>query len=297
MMDRREGNQMTMKKLIRKVFRAREKESFRDTVDRHVTSLEKRIYRKRYTRDTLMREVKNCGLSAGDTVFVQCSWRKFFNFEGSPEDVIHGLEAIVGENGTIAMPCYGADRAFLDIRNTPSAAGVLSEEFRWVDGVKRSECTHFSVAAKGKNADYLLCDHVNSTYGFDVHSPCYRLTTIPNAKILFLGLGKKPVKISVFHCAGGRLMDTDAKMRKLLSRHYEATLVDAEGKKHRRDMVIRQPGHGNDDKVIRKIFEVLKKKKTARISNLDIVMIDAGEAYAKALEYAEKGIYCYKNIK
>lgn len=287
---------MNIKAIIRKVFKARDTESFKDTLDRHKTSIEKLIYKRKYSLDELSGSIKECGLSSGDTVLVHASWRKFYNLAGSPEDVINVIESIVGEEGTIIMPCYGHDRSFLDVNKTPSTAGVISETFRKMDGVRRSSCTHFSMAAKGANAEYLICDHGRSIYGFDTYSPCYKLTTIPNSKVLFLGLGSTPAKISIFHCAGGKLMTTDEKMRTLISKQYFARLIDENNIEHVKEMVIRQPGHGNNEKVFKKIFRSLRQKYSSRLCNLDIVVIDAKEAYEAALSFAEKGIYCYKNV-
>ena len=121
---------MNPKGIIRKMFGARNNESFRDALDRHKTKIKKKIYRQKFSVEDLKQKIEDCGISDGDTVMVHSSWRNFFNFDGTPEDVISVLEDIVGKNGTIIMPCFGADRNQFDIKNSPSAAGVLSETFR-----------------------------------------------------------------------------------------------------------------------------------------------------------------------
>ena len=287
---------MGIKKGIRKLFRVRERESFRDAVDRHRTKACRLFFHRKYTAEELKAAIEQSGVGRGDTVLVQASWRNFYNFTGTPEDAVNVLWSVVGGEGTIMMPCYGSDRTFLDIRKTPSAAGVLSETFRTMDGVRRSLCTHFTVAAKGPDTDRLIGECEKSRYGFDRYSPCYRLAEIPGAKTLFLGLGREPVKVSVFHCAGAILSEEDPKLRKLLSREYRAVLVDGDGNRHEKDMVIRTPGHGNNERVFRQIFRSVGSRRAVRLSNLDIVAADAREAVDRAVEFARKGIYCYKNM-
>ena len=287
---------MDIKKFLRIIFRVRKQETFRDAVDRYRSKACRLIYRKKYFRGELKEAIKKVGLCKGDTVLVHAAWRNFFNFSGNPDDVIEILWSIVGDTGTIMMPCYGSDRSYLDIRKTPSAAGVLSEVFRNMDGVRRSRCTHFTVAVKGINTDLLIGEHDKSIYGFDQYSPCFKLSGIPDAKVLFLGLGREPVKISIFHCAGAILADEDPKLKQLLSRHYTSVLVDENGEGHEKDMIIRMPGHGNNEKAFRKIFRSIGKRRAVKLSNLDIVGIDAKEALDRAVEYARSGVYCYKNM-
>lgn len=284
-----------VRQIIRCLFKARDKESFSDTLDRHLTTIEKCFFTRKFETPALKDALLACGLGRGDTVFVQASWRKFYNYTGTPEDVIRLLESIVGENGTIAMPSYGSDRTRFDVQNTPSSAGVLSEVFRLQPGVRRSSCTHFSVAAKGRLTDDLIAEHELSRYGFDEHSPCFKLAGIMNAKIVFLGLGKEPTKISIFHCAGAALRETDSNLKSVLSKEYESVLVNS-GVEEKKKMYFRQPGHENKKSAFRKIFRSLKSMKYRKLSNLDIVVIDATEAYSQAVKYAKAGKYCYKNM-
>ena len=287
---------MDIKKSIRKLFRVRKQETFRDAVDRYRTKAFRLVFRRKYSAEELKAAIEQAGVGRDDTVLVQASWRNFYNFRGTPEDAVSVLWSIVGSGGTIIMPCFGSDRTFMDIRETPSAAGVLSETFRTMDGVRRSLCTHFTVAAKGVNTDRLIGECEKSRYGFDRYSPCFRLAEIPGAKTLFLGLGREPVKISIFHCAGAILAEEDPKLRRLLSREYRAVLIDGDGVRHEKDMVIRTPGHGNNEKVFREIFRSVRNRRSVKLSNLDIVSMDAREAVDRAVEFARKGIYCYKNM-
>lgn len=281
--------------IVRKLIRVREGETIDEALDRYWTALEKKFRREPFSEDAFSNALRRCEIHEGNTILVHSSWRKFYNFQGTPERAIKIMEDLIGETGTLAMPCYGSDRKYFDVQNTPSSAGVLSEVFRLQPGVKRSSCTHFSVAAKGQLADQLIAEHHLSQYGFDEHSPCFNLTSIPDAKIVFLGLGKEPTKISVFHCAGAILRESDPKLKKLLSNRYESVLVQ-NGIEEKKQMYIRQPGHGNSQKVFRQILRSIKSKKNVKLSNIDIVVIDAKEALAQSIKFTKEGKYCYKNM-
>ncbi len=287
---------MTLKSIIRKIIGAKENETIVDALKRKIIKIEKTFYKSKYTTEMLETALKACGITSGDIVMVHCAWRSMYNYNDTPEKLIDLLKELVGENGTILMPCYGADRKKFDVNNTPSNAGVLSEIFRLQSGVIRSCCTHFSVAGIGKKVDEILADHINSRYGFDEHSPLYKLEKYNNSKILFLGLGARPTKISIFHCAGALLRNQDEKFNKLLSNEYESELI-IDGTIYKKKMYIREIGHKNDTKSFKKIFMSIKDKKIVKLSNLDIVVINAKEAFCQAVKYAKKGVYCYKNMK
>jgi aminoglycoside 3-N-acetyltransferase len=286
---------MNIKKIFRKILGVRENENISDALVRKRIKIEKLIYKTKFNTAELETIIRDCGICSGDNVLVHCSWRNMYNYDGSPEDIIKMLKELVGTEGTILMPCYGSDRSRFDVDNTPSSAGVLSEVFRHQKGVMRSNCTHFSVAGFGKNASVLLEEHINSKYGFDECSPCYKLGKYSNGKVLFLGLGSEPTKISIFHCAGAYLREKDQKLGKLLSYEYESNLI-INGITYKKKMYIRQPGHKNNNASFKKIFRHIEDKQVKKISNLDIVVINAHEAIHQAISFAEKGVYCYKGM-
>ena len=286
---------MKVKKICRILLGVREKETIADALVRKRIRIEKLVFKSKYNTTDLETILSECGIGSGDNVLVHCSWRNMYNYDGTPEDIIRMLKELVGSDGTILMPCYGADRSRFDVDNTPSNAGVLSEVFRHQTGVLRSHCSHFSVAGFGKNASILLEDHFNSKYGFDECSPCYKLGKYSNGKVLFLGLGSEPTKISIFHCAGACLREKDLKLGKLLSYEYESDLI-VQGITYKKKMYIRQPGHKNNNAAIKKIFRCIEDKHVKKLSNLDIVVINAQEAIHQAISFAEKGVYCYKGM-
>ncbi len=280
---------------IRAIIDAKENETIDDALRRIGIRFEKIFCKRKFSTFMLKTALTECGISKGDIVMVHCSWRNMYNYDGRPEDVIAMFKDLVGESGTLLMPCYGADLTRFDVDNTPSNAGVLSEVFRHQKNVRRSACPNFSVAGLGANCDRLLSEHVKSQYGFDEFSPVYKLGEYPNGKEVFLGLGSEPTKISVFHCAAVKLRNRDAKFNKLLSYEYESDLI-FNGVNKKKRMYTRCLGHKNNNMVFKSIFRSLKKKKSIKISNVDVVVINAQEAIEQAVLYAERGIYCYKRM-
>lgn len=280
---------------LRKTLRARETETVKDAINRKMIQLSKMFFKKKYGVKELKDAIEKCGIDQGDIVLVHSAWRSFYNFLGWPEDVVDVIIEIVGKDGIVLMPSYGNDKTFFDVDNTPSSAGVISEVFRNREDVRRSRCSHFSVAAWGIRSEEIINDHENSIYGFDEHSPCYKITQMKNAKVLFLGLGKRPSKISIFHCAGWTSRSSDTKLMNLYTASYQSSLK-YDGRVYSRQMVDRLSGHGNDEKVFRKILLSLQSLKKIKISNLDIVSINASDGFETAKKYIGRGIYCYKNM-
>ena len=285
-----------VRKGVRFLLRAKKSETVKDACNRHWVRLQRWIHHEPFDSVSLEKTLRAVGLGAGDTVMVHASWRQFYNYLGTPEDVIALLQRIIGPTGTLLMPCYGASREFFDVDKTPSHAGVLSEIFRRQPGVIRSKCTHFSVAAWGKNAASLVAQAQESRYGFDEKSPYYKLTQLKEAKLLFLGLGKEPVKVSMLHCASYAMRHTDTKLAHLISKKYESVLV-CDGVSHTQKMVIRCPGHANDPKGFKQVVRSVQHKRQARLSNLDIVQLNAQETFQRACDFISQQKYFYKNME
>ncbi|WP_270370138.1 AAC(3) family N-acetyltransferase [Aerococcus urinaeequi] len=282
------------RKVIRKIIGSREKESWGDTLNRKKICIEKIFNKKKFSKQDLRETFVRAGVRKGMDVFIHSAWRQFYNFEGKPEDVISILEDLVGTNGTILMPANGETTKFLDVQNTPSHAGVITEIFRSQNKTIRSSSTHFPITARGKNAKELLGEHIKSIYGFDEYSPLYKLAQKENSMILFLGLSSTPTKISLFHCAGYAIKEYSPFLKhNVYTERYHSTLV-VNGKMIEKDMVNRNPKYKNDNKVFKHIFNSLNSKEQVQISNLDVVSINAKEGLQVAIEYGLKGQYCYK---
>lgn len=287
-----------IRKVIRSIFKVKENETVEDGLKRVKSKILRIFYKQKYNVDDLKKSLVELGIKKGDNVMVHCAYREFYNFTSTPKSIIELLYELVGEEGTVLMPCYGGNIRCFDVKNDKSAAGVLSENFRKQPGVLRSECSNFSVCAYGKSADAFTKLHYKSCYGFDEFSPYYLFAKSENSKILMLGLGKYPVKNTVFHIAGYLLKGNLPSFRRLLTERYEAIVIDSQGKKRVKQMITRDAKYKNSSRKMKKMFRKIPANKRGyiKISNLDIVLYDAQAALKTSIDAAMDGFTIYKNL-
>lgn len=287
-----------IKKIARWIIGAKKDETIKDCINRKKSKLLKFFYKKKYGSNDIKDALVKLGIEEGDNIIVHSSYREFYNFTGTPNDIIDLLKEIIGDNGTLLMPAYGNSMEYFDVKKSKSKAGVISECFRKELGVIRSECSNFSIAAYGKNAEKYTKEHYKSSYGFDEFSPYYKLANGEKGKVLMFGLGKYPVKNTIFHFAGFLLKDQLDIFRDLLSEHYDAIVVNNAGKQCHRKMITRGNKYRNSSSKMKKIFKLIpeENRKHIKISNLNIVVYDAKVALDTSIKAAYNGITIYKNI-
>lgn len=283
---------MLIKRIIRNCFRIRNNESFSDGINRHYYHIKKQLPHKMISLSELERILENLGIVAGDVLIVHSSWRAMYMIEATPDDVLNLLISKIGSQGTIVMPCYGDDSTYFDVENTKSVAGLLSELLRNKVGSIRSEFPKFSMVAYGKNALDIVKEHKNSVYQFDEKSPYCIAVHKYNAKVLLMGLGKCPHKISAFHCASyDSRIDTQF-YKQCYANNKKATLI-VNNEKISIEYVDRFPKYQNDKRVFRKLFKQVKKK-TLKKNGLVLTVFNAINAYNIARKYCEAGGKIYK---
>jgi len=139
------------------------------------------------------------GVVPGDTVLVHSSLRSLGPVEGGPAGVIAGFEALLGKEGTLVMPTL----CQVDFENSfktwymdkPSDVGYLTEFFRKQPYVYRSNNPTHSVAARGKYAYHLTCEHGGygphlcpfGEYAFTDSSPWMKMQEM-GTKVVFIGV-------------------------------------------------------------------------------------------------------------
>lgn len=163
------------------------------------------------TKDRLIKDLKELGLSNGDMVLVHSSLSKIGWVVGKQLSVIEALLEVVGKEGTVVMPSFSGDATnpvnwqnppvpkewipiiqnemtVFDPRTMPTRdMGCIADSFWHYPEVKRSNHPHVSFSARGKYRDELLRSHP-LTPGFGKESPLYRLYK-NKAKVLLLGVG------------------------------------------------------------------------------------------------------------
>lgn len=283
-----------IKKILRKILKVRSTETVSDSLNRYKMNFLKKINKKSFTLEDLKKALISLDIKKGDILFVHSSWRSFIGFSITPQDFIDLLFDLVGKEGTILMPAYGYKDDIFDISKTISHAGIISEIFRNNKNVIRSNNPHFSVCAKGKDAKKLIEKHSESEYAFDKNSPYY-LGLENNAKILLVGLGEKPHKHTIFHCATYSLKDEIDFYKKIFN-YRRIVQMKENSKIIDREIIDRIPECRNDFKKMKKAFQnlSLEKTKKAKIGYLDLIIYDSNEAYNTVRKMGKNGDYIYR---
>lgn len=288
-----------IKKYIRRNLRiflkVRQNENINDALERKYFHLVKKIDRGRIGEDEFREIIVGLGIERGDTLIVHCAWRGCYNLKISPIKVIEILEEILGEEGNLLMPAYGNDRTYLDLKNSESAAGVLSECFRKQENVVRSRQGHFSMCAKGKVARNLCEGHEMCLYSFDKTSPYYKAVSECNAKILLMGMNWRHVKTPLYHVAAVNSMNLNPGYKKIYGTEEIANIVDGNGGAKRIRYFVRNQDYINDDKVFRMILAKSHPKKIKRFG-LKMLAVDGRTLYRHALYYCKNGGNIYKKV-
>ncbi len=159
--------------------------------------------RKIVLKKDIIDGIKNVGIVNGDTVMVHTSLSSMGFVCGGPQVVIEALLEVAGADGTIMMPTQSwknldpeAGVHWEEPKNWPAydkkitptnTMGAVAEMFRNWPGAFRSNHPARSVAAVGKNAEYLTKDHDLSNI-FGIGSPIDKLYQL-NGKVLLIGVG------------------------------------------------------------------------------------------------------------
>lgn len=285
-----------LKKYLRSFLRfllgIRDNETIADGVDRIKYKFLKKLPHKKISLHEFEIMISKLGICSGDTLIVHSSWRAMYMLNASPDDVIDVLLKQIGINGTLLMPCYGSDSSYFDVQNTKSAAGVLSECLRLRKDSFRSCFPKFSMCAVGKNAETLISTHRNSLYQFDSLSPYSIAVKKYNAKILFLGMGKSPHKVSVFHLASYEAREKVAFYKECYSKEACSTVFD--GKKEMKISYIdRAPKYQNDKRTFVALLSKTPKLQLSK-NNLNIMCFYSQSALDVASVFCMSGGKIYK---
>ena len=157
-----------------------------------------------YSRSDLTEDLRRLQVETGDILFVHSSFKSLGQVDGDAESVIQALEAAIGPAGLLLMPSFNLVQWELrpqtwDHAATPSTVGWITEFFRRLPGVYRSDHYSHSVAARGNGAQAFVAGHLNQEgycspwdrqpWGrtFGLHSPMHK-AYLADAKLLMLGV-------------------------------------------------------------------------------------------------------------
>lgn len=287
--------QLNIVKLLKKLFGIKDLSLY---LRKKKQLLEKIFYRKKYTADDIVEVLRLNGVKPGRPLMIHSAMGSLYNYVGTAEELIDKILEFLGPDGTLCMPAYPKnktdDTMIFDVRNTPSAAGYLSEVFRQRTGVKRSLNQLHSVCALGKDAEKITGDHHNSITCFDEHSPYYIIgqlggfTTNIGLPEWFVGTGE--------HVCESLLFNKLEYFTKKFEIQQTFTYIDWNGRilKHTmysdsNDLYIRC----RSTKIFDEYFEKSKFKRT-KLSNIWINTFEMRYLYERLTELAIKGITIYK---
>ena len=152
------------------------------------------------TRKAVKTAVEQLGIRVGDTVLIHSSFKSIGPIEKGAESIIGGFIDAVGERGTVVFPTL-CQTDWTHVyenwhKDAQSDVGYLTNYFRKLPGVLRSDQATHSVAAWGRFAQYITQTHGQSgcrwgIFGstpFASDSPWEKLYAL-NAKVIMLGVG------------------------------------------------------------------------------------------------------------
>lgn len=148
------------------------------------------------TLEQLLDDIRNCGIRAGDSVLVHSSFSKIGFVAGGPKTFVDALLQAVGESGNLLMPSspnagyqldYIRNLTEFDVQNNPSRMGAITEYFRTLPGVLRSESPTEPVCCFGPKADWFTNGHLGEKTPYTKNSPFARLAEA-GGKILYVGV-------------------------------------------------------------------------------------------------------------
>ena len=135
-------------------------------------------------------DLRALGVKAGDVLLVHSSLKSMGHVEGGAETVIAALRAVLGEEGTLLLPALSYATSCTDLYfsnlETPSCVGAITEAFRKMEGVRRSNHPTHSVCAIGKYRDEMCEGSELDDTPVGPHSPFRKLPDY-HGKILLLG--------------------------------------------------------------------------------------------------------------
>ncbi len=147
--------------------------------------------------DVLTRELTDLGLRRGDMLIVHSSLKSLGFIEGGAPGVINSILNAVGPEGTLIVPALTGKREdspecppVFNVLDTPCWTGIIPETVRKMKGAKRSLHPTHSVAALGREVDYVTCGHQFTRSPCDMGSP-YFLNAINNGHILLVGVDQE----------------------------------------------------------------------------------------------------------
>jgi aminoglycoside N3'-acetyltransferase len=130
-------------------------------------------------------------IDAGATVFVKASRRRLGLNHAGTQRLLDALIGRLGVDGTLIMPSFPwpNQQALLppgyelDLAQTPSRMGLLSELLRTASGTLRGEHYWWPICARGKHARHVTEGQLTVLHPFGPRSSAQRLLDVPTTMV------------------------------------------------------------------------------------------------------------------
>lgn len=254
-----------------------------------------------YKISTFKSKIRSLGLGTGDIVIAHIGMKHFRGFHGTPDDVIDAIQDIIGPNGTLLMPSmpfltaavdYAKSGMITDIRNTPSAMGVVTELFRLRPGTLRSVHPTHPILAQGSQAKTMLSEHIKAKTPCGKHSPFEKLYQY-DGKVLILGSG---LGTNTFYHFLEEVFE-DKLPGPLTNAIFEIKVIDDKGVGHSvpTRLYDKKMSRMRDPKLtaLQKQLETDGTWREITIGNLQVILLGAKDVYNAMSTLVDKGIHCY----
>jgi len=231
------------------------------------------------TKDDILFSLECMGIKKGEVLLLHSALTSIGKVEGGADTVIDAFLEAIGDEGTLVMSTLTGWSAPFDADTSPSAVGYLSECFRRRKGVFRSLHPVHSVAAFGKNAEYITKDHDKCETGCGEGTPYLKIAELGGKAIL---LGVDMDRNTTMHS-----MEEAIDARYLLTLDIPApTYID--GYKNKKFTLTKfPPGHRD----FLSMTPILRKKRLmveGKIGNAVVKVIEVDKMFALGKELMEK---------
>lgn len=205
------------------------------------------------SKEFLKEKLLLLGLQKGDKVLLHSSYLSLGGVEGGPEKVIDAFLEVLGEEGTLLVPVFGA-------------LGVLTDVLKKRPNAVIDPCPVGTLAAIGKDAENLLKDHWKAETAHGSNTPFTRLAE-SNGYICLLGVDQD--RNTTLHGA-------EALLQLPYLCETEASFTTPEGENTTKSWKY-YPGPHRDFIGIDRYFRESGKMTIERIGNSQVRLIKAGD--------------------
>lgn len=253
-------------------------------------------------QDDLARAFREVGLRDGDGVFVHSAMSAFGEIQGGPTTVIAALEQVLGPQGLIAMPAFpltasGLDHLaanpVFDVRETPSRVGAITEHFRKLPGVVRSDHPTHSIAARGPGAEELVAGHADAETPFGEGTPFARMIE-RGVKQVWFGTGLPT--FTLYH-AYESLRPGGFPIEVFYPQRQPARVVDASGAEREVTTLVHDPRYAErKDETRERMKELLLaggKLHRTTLGRGEILVLDLSDLMSELERLLQAGVTIY----